>query len=136
MFAMISVCAGYGTDGSTTPIIVAARSLSLIVFPMTDGSLASDVVQNRCVSTATPAACGPSSVASINRPRTGRRPITSKYEALTTPARTTRGSPRPTIVKSMVENSPIADSVFTRPRRSRISGTENFAFSALIPSAL
>ena len=58
---MISVSAGYGTDGSTTPMIVAERSLSRMVLPITAGSLASDVVQNRCVSTATPAAAGPSS---------------------------------------------------------------------------
>ena len=37
-----------------------------------------------------------------------RSPITSKYDPPTTPARTTRGSPRPTIVKSMVEKSPKA----------------------------
>ena len=34
---MISVCAGYGTDGSRTPTIVAERSPSLMVLPMTDG---------------------------------------------------------------------------------------------------
>ena len=51
-------------------------------------------------------------------PSTGRRPMTSKYEPLTTPARTTRGSPRPTIVKPIVENSPKAVSVVTRARRS------------------
>ncbi len=49
---------------------------------------------------------------------TGRRPMTSKYEPPTTPARTTRGSPRPTIVKSIVEKSPKAVSVLTRARRS------------------
>ena len=37
MLAMISVCAGYGTDGSTTPMIVADRSPSRMVLPMTDG---------------------------------------------------------------------------------------------------
>ena len=46
--------------------------------------------------------------------RTGRSPITSKYDPPTTPARTTRGSPSPTIVKSMVEKSPKAVSVLTR----------------------
>ena len=51
-------------------------------------------------------------------PSTGRRPMTSKYEPPTTPARTTRGSPRPTIVKPMVEKSPKAVSVLTRARRS------------------
>ena len=34
--------------------------------------------------------------------------MTSKYDPPTTPARTTRGSPRPTIVNSMVEKSPNA----------------------------
>ena len=53
-------------------------------------------------------------VASSSRPSTGRRPITSKYVPPTTPARTTRGSPRPTIVKPMVEKSPNALSVLTR----------------------
>ena len=77
-FAMISVCAGYGTDGSTTPTIVAERSPSLMVLPMRSGSLPNAVVQKRWVSTAAPAACGPSSVASRSRPRTGRSPITSK----------------------------------------------------------
>ena len=117
-------------------MIVADRSLNLMTLPMTDGSPASAVVQKRWVSTAAPAAWAPSSVASSRRPSTGRRPMTSKYDPLTTPARTTRGSPRPTSVKSSVENSPKADSVFTRPRRSRISGTENLAFSVLMPRAL
>ena len=44
--------------------MVAERSPSLTVFPMTDGSLPNAVVQKRYVSTAAPAACGPSSVAS------------------------------------------------------------------------
>ena len=82
---MISVCAGYGTDGSSTPTIVAERSPSLMVLPMSVGSLASAVVQKRCVSTAAPAACGPSSVASSRRPRTGRSPMTSKYDAADDP---------------------------------------------------
>ena len=60
------------------------------------------------VSTAAPAACGPSSVGSSSRPRTGRSPITSKYDPPTTPARTTRGSPRPIIVNGIVEKSPKA----------------------------
>ena len=55
-FAMISVCAGYGTDGSTIPTIVAGRSPSLMVLPMRLGSLPSAVVQKRWVRTATPAA--------------------------------------------------------------------------------
>ena len=55
-FAMISVCAGYGTDGSTTPTIVAERSPSLMVFPIRLGSLPKEVLQKRCVSTAAPAA--------------------------------------------------------------------------------
>ena len=62
--------------------------------------------------------------------------MTSKYNPPTTPARTTRGSPRPTIVKSMVEKSPISVNVLTRERRSRISGIEKLAFSAPIPLAL
>ena len=41
-------------------------------------------------------------------PAPAASPITSKYEPPTTPARTTRGSPRPTIVNSMVEKSPNA----------------------------
>ena len=98
MFAMISVSDGYGTDGSRTPTIVAERSPSLTVFPRSDGSLPSVVVQNRYVSTAAPAAFGPSSVASRSRPSTGLSPMTSKYEPPTTPARTTRGSPSPTMV--------------------------------------
>ena len=59
------------------------------------------------------------------RPSTGRRPITSKYEPLTTPAWTTRGSPKPIIVKSIVEKSPKAAIVVTRDLKSSISGTEN-----------
>ena len=55
--------------------------------------------------------------------------MTSKYEPPTTPARTTRGSPRPIIVNSIVEKSPKAFSVLTRARRSWISGTEKTAFS-------
>ena len=60
--------------------------------------------------------------------------MTSKYEPPTTPARTTRGSPRPTIVKPTVEKSPKAVSDVTPPRRSWISGTENAAFSAPMPA--
>ena len=71
-----------------------------------------------CVNTTTGAAFGPSSLASMRRPRTGRRPITSKNEPPTTPARTTRGSPSPTIVKLMVEKSPIAVRDLTLARRS------------------
>ena len=88
-------------------------------------SLLSPVVQKRCVNTTAPAAFGPSSPAFKSRPNTGRRPITSKYEPSTTPARTVRGSPRPTIVNVICENSPIAVTDFSRPRRSMISGTEN-----------
>ena len=44
--------------------------------------------------------------------------MTSKYEPPTTPARTERGSPRPSIVNSMVEKSPNALSVFTPRWRS------------------
>jgi hypothetical protein len=62
--------------------------------------------------------------------------MTVKYEPPTTPARTTRGSPRPTIVKPMVEKSPIAVTVFSRERRSMSSGTENVVFSTGMPGAL
>ena len=106
MLAMISVCEGYGTDGSTMPTIVAERSPSRMTLPIAFGSLASALLQNRWVSTTAPAACGPSSDMLRSRPRTGRRPITSKYDPPTTPARTTRGSPSPTSVKSSVEKSP------------------------------
>ena len=78
MLAMISVSAGYGTDGSSTPITVALRVPSWMVLPITDGSLLSEVVQKRCVSTATPAAFGPSSDGSMSRPSCARRPTTSK----------------------------------------------------------
>ncbi len=62
--------------------------------------------------------------------------MTSKYVPPTTPARICRGSPRPTIVKPICEKSPMLDTVFKRLRRSRISGTENAAFSLLLPGAL
>ena len=51
--------------------------------------------------------------------------MTSKYEPPTTPALTTRGSPRPTSVKSIVEKSPNAAMVVARDLKSLISGTEN-----------
>ena len=51
MFAISSVSAGYGTDGSSTPTMTAERVPSRIVLPSTVGSLLSDVVQKRCVST-------------------------------------------------------------------------------------
>ena len=60
---MISVSAGYGTDGSRTPTTVAVRGPRRMVLPTTVGSLLSDVVQNRYVRTAAPAAFGPSSCA-------------------------------------------------------------------------
>ena len=78
MLAMISVSAGYGTDGSSTPITVALRAPSWMVLPTTDGSLFSDFVQKRFVSTATPAALNPSSDGSTRRPMIGLRPTTSK----------------------------------------------------------
>ena len=106
------------------------------VLPTTPGSLPSAVVQKRCVNTATGAAFGTSSVASMRRPRRGRRPITVKNEPPTTPERTTRGSPRPTIVKLVVEKSPSSVTVFKRERRSMSSGTENVMFSTAIPGAL
>src|SRR6266850_3902687 len=134
---MISVSAGYGTDGSRTPTTVAARGPRRIVLPITVGSLLSEVVQNRYVRTAAPAALGPSSCAFNRRPSTGRRPITSKKDPPTTPAFTTRGSPpRSRIVKSIVEKSPKALRVVTRDLKSLISGTENVVFSAPAPGAL
>ena len=108
-----------------------------MVLPMTVGSLLSEVVQNLCVRTAVPAALGPSSCAFSRRPSTGRRPITSKNDPLTTPALTTRGSSlRPIIVKVTVEKSPNALMVVTRDLTSSISGTENVMFSAPIPGPL
>ena len=108
-----------------------------MVLPITAGSLLSEVVQNRYVRTAAPAALGPSSCAFSRRPSTGRRPITSKNDPLTTPAFTMRGSPpRPIIVKSTVEKSPKALMVVTRDLKSSISGTENVMFSAPMPGAL
>ena len=107
--AMISVSAGYGTDGSSD----ADDRRGAIAEPDRLADDRSDRSRARSsrsdsVSTAAPAAFGPSSAGPSRRPRTGRRPITSKYEPPTTPARTTRGSPRPTIVNSMVEKSPNA----------------------------
>ena len=64
---MISVSAGYGTDGSSTPTIVADASPSRTVLPSTDRSPFSVVVQKRYVSTAAPAAFGPSS-AGVEQP--------------------------------------------------------------------
>ena len=63
-----------------------------IVWPITAGSLLSTSFQKRCVSTAAPAAPGPSSAGVNSRPSTGRSPITSKNDPLTTPALTRRGS--------------------------------------------
>src|SRR5688500_19870488 len=111
---MISVAAGDGIAGSRTPTTDAVRGPRRMFVPTTAGSLLRDVVQKRWVNTATPAAFGPSSAAFSNRPSTGRSPITSKYDPLTTPARTTRGSPRPIIVKSIVEKSPKEPTVLTR----------------------
>ena len=102
--------------------------------PITAGSLLNAVVQKRWVSTAAPSAFGPSSAALSSRPSTGRRPITSKYDPPTTPARTVRGSPSPIIVNSIVEKSPKALRDFTAAWRSRSSGTEKFAFSTPMPS--
>src|SRR5688500_5650892 len=111
---MISVAAGYGIDGSRTPTTVAVRGPRRMFVPTTAGSLLRDVVQKRWVNTATPAAFGPSPAEYINRPSTGYIPITSKSDPLTTPARTSRGSPRPIIVKSIVEKSPKTPIVLTR----------------------
>ena len=63
-----------------------------IVWPMTDGSLLSTSFQKRCVNTTAPAAPWPSSAGVNSRPSTGRSPITSKNDPLTTPALTRRGS--------------------------------------------
>ena len=118
---------------------VAVRSLLELrrtCLPMTLGSLPNPVVQKRCVSTTTGAALGPSSDASMRRPRMARSPMTSKNDPPTTPARTTRGSPSPTIVKVMTEKSPIAVTLFMRDRKSIISGTENVVFSTFMPGAL
>ena len=105
--------------------------------PITVGSLWSTVVQNRCVSTTAPAAPGPSSAAFNRRPSTGRSPMTSKNDPLTTPAFTTRGSlPKPINVKSTVEKSPNAAIVVTRDLRSLISGTEKVRFSVPMPGAV
>ena len=110
---------------------MALRGPSRIVLPITVGSLLSEVIQNRYVRTAAPAAFGPSSCAFSRRPSTGRRPITSKNEPPTTPAFTMRGSPpRPIIAKSTVEKSPKALMVVTRDLKSLISGTENVVFPA------
>ena len=59
--------------------------------------------------------------------------MTVKYEPPTTPARTTRGSPRPIIVNPISEKSPNALKVRMPARKSVISGTEKLAFSAPIP---
>ncbi len=116
---------------------MALRGPSRTILPTTVGSLLSDVLQNLYVRTVTPAALGPSSCALIRRPSTGRRPITSKNDPLTTPAFTERGSPpRPIIVKSTVEKSPNALTVVTRDLMSSISGTENVMFSAPMPGVL
>ena len=47
-----------------------------------------------------------------------------------------RGSPKPTIVKLIVEKSPKALIVVTRALKSAISGTENVRFLAPMPGAL
>jgi len=62
--------------------------------------------------------------------------MTSKYEPPTTPARTVRGSPKPSIVNSIVEKSPKALMVRTRACRSFSSGTEKWTSSTPIPFAL
>ena len=67
-----------GTDGSSTPTMVADRCPSRTVLPSTDGSLLNAVVQKRWVSTAAPAAFGPSSARIEQAADHGRRPITSK----------------------------------------------------------
>src|SRR5262245_1851589 len=123
---MISVSVGYGTAGSGTPTIVAGPTPRRTVLPTTVGSLLNAAFQNRNVSTAAPAAFGPSSFGFNSRPTTGRSPITSKNDPLTTPAFTMRGSPpNPTNARSTVEKSPKAPTVFTREVMSPTSGIEN-----------
>ena len=116
--------------------MVAERSPKRTVLPTSAGSPWNAEVQKRWVSTAAPAALGPSSPGPSSRPSTGRRPITLKYEPPTTPARTWRGSPRPTIVNSITEKSPNSDSDLMRPWRSRSSGTEKLVLSLAMPGAL
>jgi hypothetical protein len=116
---------------------VAVRDATRSVLPITAGSLLNWVVQKRCVSTTTLAASVPSSCGLSNRPSTGRSPITSKKDPLTTPALTTRGSgPSPITVKSTVENSPKALKAVARDLKSLISGTENVIFSEPMPGAV
>ena len=137
MFAMIWVSVGYGTEGSRTPTTVAAvEPPRRTAWPMTDGSLLSTSFQKRCVSTTAPAAPSPSSAGVSSRPSTGRSPITSKNDPLTTPALTRRGSlPKPTNVKSTVEKSPNAATVLARDLKSSISGTEKVRFWIARPCA-
>ena len=126
MFAMISVSVGYGTDGSSTPTIVAVPTPRRTCFPTTAGSLLNAAFQNRYVSTAAPGAFGPSSCGVNNRPMEGRRPITSKNDPLTTPAFTIRGSaPGAISARSTVEKSPKAAMVVARCWKSETSGIEN-----------
>src|SRR5579871_5185473 len=129
MLAIISVSDGYGTEGSSTPTTVAEREPRRTTLPSTVGSLFSVVDQKRYVSTIAPAAFGPSSCASSNRPITGCKPTTSKYAPSTTPAVTSRGSPSPTMVKPMDENSPSFVIVLKAWLIYSISGTEKLAFS-------
>ncbi len=79
--AMISVSAGYGMDGSRTPTMVAERSPSRIVFPITDG-IALERGASRSGGSAPrrprpPARRPPGRAAG---PSTGRSPMTSKYD--------------------------------------------------------
>jgi hypothetical protein len=133
---MISVSAGYGTDGSSTPTIVAGRSPRRIVLPSTVGSLLSAVVQKRCVSTAAPAALR-AVVAALSR-RPEHRPQAHHLEvgAVDDARAHARGSPRPIIVNVMVENCPSAGRVFRWSFMSGSSGTENVEFSTRLPGAL
>ena len=111
MLAMISVSAGYGTEGSNTPTMVALRA------PNDPSRTTLPMHRWVALQRGGPEAIGQNHGAgggravvriSSSRPSTGRRPITSKYVPPTTPARTSRGSPRPFSVKPMVEKSPNA----------------------------
>jgi hypothetical protein len=70
---MISICAGYGTEGSRTPTTVAVRVPSLKVLPAAAGSLFSEVVQKRWVRTTAHAASGRSSAGASSLSSSGRR---------------------------------------------------------------
>ena len=128
--AMISVSAGYGTDGSSTPTIVAVRSPSRTVLPTTDGSLAE---RRR------PEAMGQHRRAGRLRPIVGRTEQPAEHRAQphdvevraadhagADDARLAEADHRELDGREVAER---ASSVLTRACRSRISGTEKLAFS-------